>query len=275
MSESWRSILERAAENLSIDLDQMAAPAFGPAQAGMPRPRRLSPQLSFAESRALLAQELQAFSPQPQKAPPAPPAAPWVAPETALTVPVTASEQKAQPAHTQSRKRTPWLNIFATILSAVITGGMTTYLLLAHGGVGKEKMLALAAYVDQGFSAAGMANNRAAPVASANAAAVANRSTEDALMERASYQLKHGDGEGGRAVFEALASHGSLRAAFALAESYDPAKLSQHSSWGLRSDIRLARKWYKKASELGSVAAYERLRDLEKRASLQQKAAKL
>jgi hypothetical protein len=272
MSESWRSILERAAENLSIDLDQMAAPAFGHTQAAMPRPRRLSPQLSFAESRALLAQELQAFSPQPQKAPPA---APWVAPGTALTVPVTASEQKAQPARTQSRKRTPWLNIFATILSAVITGGMTTYLLLAHGGVGKERVLALAAYVDQGFGAAAMANNRAAPAASANAAAVANRSTEDALMERASYQLKHGDGEGGRAVFEALASHGSLRAAFALAESYDPAKLSQHSSWGLRSDIRLARKWYKKASELGSVAAYERLRDLEKRASLQQKAAKL
>jgi len=272
MSESWRSILERAAENLSIDLDHMAAPAFGHAQATMPRPRRLSPQLSFAESRALLAQELQAFSPQPQKAPPA---APCMAAGTALTVPVTASEQKAQPARTQSRKRTPWLNIFATILSAVITGGMTTYLLLAHGGVGKEKVLALAAYVDQGFSAAGMANNPGAPAASMSAAAVANRSTEDALMERASYQLKHGDGEGGRAVFEALASHGSLRAAFALAESYDPAKLSQHSSWGLRSDIRLARKWYKKASELGSVAAYERLRDLEKRASLQQKAAKL
>jgi TPR repeat protein len=275
MSESWRSILERAAENLSIDLDQMAAPAFSHAQAAMPRPRRLSPQLSFAESRARLAQELQAFSPQPQKAPQAPLAAPLVAAGTALTVPVTAPEQMAQPARAQSRKRTPWLNIFATILSAVITGGMTTYLLLAHGGVGKENLLALATYVNQGFSAAGMANSHAAPAASMSAAAVANRSTEDALMERAAYQLKRGDGESGRAVFEALASHGSLRAAFALAESYDPAKLSQHGGWGLRSDIRLARKWYKKASELGSVAAYERLRDLEKRASLQQKAAKL
>ena len=133
----------------------------------------------------------------------------------------------------------------------------------------------MAAYVDHGFGAAAMANNRAAPAVSTSAAAVANRSTEDALLERASYQLKHGDGDGGRAVFEALASHGSLRAAFALAESYDPAKLSQHSGWRLRSDIRLARRWYKKASELGSVAAYERLRDLEKSASLQQKAAKL
>lgn len=272
MSESWRSILERAAENLSIDLDQMAAPALSHAQAPTLGPRRLSPQLSFAESRERLARELQAFSPQPQKAPPA---APRVAPSTALTVPVTASKQKVQPARAQSRKRTPWLNIFATILSAVITGGMTTYLLLAHGGVGKEELLALAAYVDQGFGAAGVANNRAAPAVSTSVAAVVNRSTEDALMERASYQLKHGDGEGGRAVFEVLANHGSLRGAFALAETYDPAKLSQHSDWGLRSDIRLAREWYKKASELGSLAAYERLRDIEKRASRQQKAAKL
>src|SRR6516162_3675944 len=102
MSESWRSILERAAENLSIDLDQMAAPAFSHAQPAMPGPRRLSPQLSFAESRALLARELQAFSPPPQKASPA---APRVAPGTALTVPVKASKQKVQPARTQSRKR--------------------------------------------------------------------------------------------------------------------------------------------------------------------------
>lgn len=94
-------------------------------------------------------------------------------------------------------------------------------------------------------------------------------------MERASYQLKHGDGEGGRAVFEVLANHGSPRGALALAETYDPAKLAQHTDWRLKSDVRVAREWYKRASELGSLAAYERLRDLDKRASLQQKAAKL
>ncbi len=94
-------------------------------------------------------------------------------------------------------------------------------------------------------------------------------------MERASYQMANGDGPGGRAVFEVLASHGSMRGAFALAETYDPAKLARHADWRLMPDIRLARQWYKKASELGSVSAYERLRDLDKRASLPQKAAKL
>ena len=57
MSESWRNILERAAGNLSIELDQMAAPAFSHASAVSFRSRRLSPQLSFAESRELLARE--------------------------------------------------------------------------------------------------------------------------------------------------------------------------------------------------------------------------
>jgi hypothetical protein len=261
MSESWRNILERAAGNLSIELDQMAAPAFSHAPAVSFRARRLSPQLSFAESRELLARELQAFSPQPQKTPPA---EPRIEPGRALTVPVMEPIQKKQPVRIP-RKRTPWQNLFATVLSAVITGGMTAYLLLAHGGVQKEQVLAFAAYVDQNFRSAGEASNYAAPVASASVPAVANRATEDSLIERASFQLKHGDGEGGRAVFEVLASHGSVRGAFALAETYDPAKLAQHADWQLKPDIRLARQWYNKASELGSLPAYERLRDLDKR----------
>jgi TPR repeat protein len=172
--------------------------------------------------------------------------------------------QKKQPVRIP-QKSTPWQNIFATMLSAAITGSMTAYLLLAHGGVQKEQVLAFAAYVDQGFRSAGEASDHAAPIASPSAPAVVNRTTEDSLMERASYQLKHGDGEGGRAVFEVLASHGSLRGAFALAETYDPAKLAQHADWQLKPDIRLARQWYNKASELGSLPAYERLRDLDKR----------
>ena len=84
-------------------------------------------------------------------------------------------------------------------------------------------------------------------------------------MTRASYQLNHGDGEDGRAVYQVLASHGSLRGAFALAETYDPARLAQHAEWELKADIRVARAWYKKASELGSLPAYERLKELDKR----------
>jgi TPR repeat protein len=183
--------------------------------------------------------------------------------------------QKKQPVRIP-RKRTPWQNMFATILSAVITGGMTAYLFLAHGGVRKEEIQALAAYIDQGFRSAVEASDHTAPIASSRAPAVVNPTTEDSLMERASYQLKHGDVEGGRAVFEVLANHGSPRGAFALAETYDPAKLAQHADWRLAPDIHLARKWYNKASELGSLPAYERLRDLDKvGASLQQSAARL
>ena len=260
MSESWRNILERAAGNLSIELDQMAAPAFSHASAVSFRSRRLSPQLSFAESRELLARELQAFAPQPQKTQPE---APRIEPSRALTVPVMVPIQEKQPVRIP-RKRTPWQNMFATILSAVITGGMTAYLLLAHGGVQKEQVLAFAAYVDQSFRSAGEASDHAAPIASPSAPAVVNRTTEDSLMERAFYQLTHGDSEGGRAVFEVLANRGSPRGAFALAETYDPAKLAQHADWRLKPDIRLARQWYNKASELGCLPAYERLRDLDK-----------
>ena len=263
MSESWRNILERAAGNLSIELDQMATPAFSHAPAVSFRSRRLSPQLSFAESRELLARELQAFSPPLQKTQPE---VPRIEPSRALTVPGMVPIQKKQPVRIP-RRRTPWQNIFATILSAAITGGMTSYLLLAHGGVQKEQVLAFAAYVDQSFRPAGEANDHAAPIASPSAPAVVNRTTENSLMERASYQLAHGDGGGGRAVFEVLASHGSLQGAFALAETYDPVKLAQHTDWRLTPDIRLARQWYKKASELGSLPAYERLRDLDKRAT--------
>jgi hypothetical protein len=268
MSESWRSILERAAENLSIELDQMTAPAFSHAHAATLGGRRLSPQLSFAESRELLARELQVSSAQRSRL-----AERRVEASTALTVPVTASKPKVQPSRTQPRKRTFWQTFFATMLSAVITGGLTAYVLLAQGVFGKEEILAFAAYADQGFT--GDEAQPAALNASLNGAAVVNRSTENALFERASYQLRHGDGEGGRAVFEVLANHGSPRGAFALAETYDPARLAEHADWGLKSDMRLARQWYKRASELGSLPAYDRLRDLDKRASLPQKAEKL
>ncbi len=194
---------------------------------------------------------------------------------TALTVPVTAPTQKSPPTRTR-RKRTPWQNVLATLLSAILTGGLTAYFLLAQGELGKEEVLAFAAYADQAFHTAGEENGNAPSIASVSAAAVVSRSTEDALMERASYQMSHGDGEGGRAVFEVLAHHGSLRGAFALAETYDPGALAQHADWGLKSDIRAAREWYKKASELGSLSAYERLKGLEKRAaSLPQRGAQL
>ena len=268
MSESWRNILERAAENLAIDLDQMAAPAFSHAHAAPLGSRRLSPQLSFAESRELLARELQAFSAQPREEAPM---APRPQASTALTIPVTASKQKKELARAP-RKQTRWAGMVASFFSAALMGGLTAYLLLAQGDFRREAASVFAAYADQGS----ISGEASASLTSASEAGVVNRSTEDTLLTRASYQLSKGDGEAARAVFEVLANRGSLRGAFALAETYDPAKLAQHAHWGLKSDIRLARAWYKKASELGSLAAYERLKGLEKRAaSLQPKAAQL
>ena len=267
MSESWRNILERAAENLAIDLDQMAAPAFSHVQAAPLGSRRLSPQLSFAESRELLARELQAFSAQSRAEAPM---APRLQVSTALTIPVTALKRRKELGRAP-RKQTRWAGMVASCFSAALMGGLTAYLLLAQGDFRREAASIFAAYADQGA-----VSGEASALASASEAGVVNRSTEDTLLTRASYQLSKGDGEAARAVFEVLANRGSLRGAFALAETYDPAKLAQHANWGLKSDIRLARAWYKKASELGSLAAYERLKGLEKRAaSLQPKAAQL
>lgn len=264
MSDSWRAILERAAENLSVDLDQIAAPAFSHAQAASYAPRRLSPQLSFAESRELLARELQAFSHEQTSRPTRPR---WET-ATALTVPVAAPKQKRAPAR-NPRKRGALQNLMATVLSAALTGGLAAYFLLAHGQFGESGATAFEAYASSNVSAA------SAGPASVASAGVVNRATEDALMDRASYQLAYGDGESGRAVYEILADHGSVRGAFALAETYDPAMLAQHPSWKLTADIRLARLWYKKAAGLGSLSASERLRALDQRASLPGKAARL
>ncbi len=136
MTESWRNILERAAENLSIELEQTAAPIFrhahatpiGRAPAG---PRRLSPQLSFAESRDMLARELMALSAQvreEQKAASQRPASQV----TALTVPVTAPRKEAQPKRPQSPRRPAWRNVVVVSVSGLIIG-LAGYLFLGQG----------------------------------------------------------------------------------------------------------------------------------------------
>lgn len=63
MPESWRNILERAAANLSIELDTKMGPAFRQQPGGWPAARRpVHRPISPMESRELLAQELEAIS---------------------------------------------------------------------------------------------------------------------------------------------------------------------------------------------------------------------
>ncbi|MGO8952002.1 MAG: hypothetical protein ACLPWS_22850 [Rhodomicrobium sp.] len=68
MADSWRNILERAAANLSIDLDKKASAGLGRQPAGWPgQGRPASQPRTFVESRNLLARELDAISGQTPK----------------------------------------------------------------------------------------------------------------------------------------------------------------------------------------------------------------
>ncbi len=63
-----------------------------------------------------------------------------------------------------------------------------------------------------------------------------------------------------RMIFQPAAEAGDPVAAFALAETYDPLVLNKlNAKGGITPDVGLAQTWYKKAKDLGSVAATERL----------------
>ena len=92
----------------------------------------------------MLARELQAISGARRMKPA--PARSHAA--TALTVPVIAPRQKHQPSQ-RPRKRTPVQSTLAAIFSAVLTGGLAAYILMAQGEFGKAADETFAAYVQQ------------------------------------------------------------------------------------------------------------------------------
>ncbi len=65
-----------------------------------------------------------------------------------------------------------------------------------------------------------------------------------------------------RAILTRIAQAGDSRAAFMLAETYDPISLAKRQLLPAESDIELARIWYRKASALGSPEAPGRLERL-------------
>jgi hypothetical protein len=67
---------------------------------------------------------------------------------------------------------------------------------------------------------------------------------------------------GARAIFLRLAQNGDSRAAFLLAETYDPIALAKHQLLPPESDLEKARIWYRRASEHGSPEANGRLERL-------------
>ena len=72
--------------------------------------------------------------------------------------------------------------------------------------------------------------------------------------------MANGDVTAARMMFERAAEAGEAAAAFALAETYDPAVLRRlRLRGGIAPDVALARRWYEKARDLGSIAAPERI----------------
>jgi hypothetical protein len=79
------------------------------------------------------------------------------------------------------------------------------------------------------------------------------------LLRRGEQFVAKGDLAAARSLFERAAEAGDARAAFALAETYDPIVLMRRGEKGFAPDIAEARAWYERAREFGSREASERL----------------
>jgi hypothetical protein len=112
------------------------------------------------------------------------------------------------------------------------------------------------------------AAQRAAPLATGARTALpssAARPREDASeiaakMKIGADLMAHGDIAAARMMFQRAAEAGEAAGAFALAETYDPAVLGKlRLRGGIAPDLELARSWYEKARDLGSIAAPDRI----------------
>jgi hypothetical protein len=95
------------------------------------------------------------------------------------------------------------------------------------------------------------------------AAETAGRVAEIArLMARANALLAQGDIASARIVLERAVDLGSAKAAFALAETYDPIVLDAWRTFGTLGDIARAKQLYAKAKAGGVQEAQDRLNAL-------------
>lgn len=79
------------------------------------------------------------------------------------------------------------------------------------------------------------------------------------LMRRGQEFLATGDISSARLMFKRAAEAHDARAAFALATTYDPLVLERTTVIGVKPDVGMARRWYERAKEYGSVEAPRRL----------------
>ncbi|WP_114943234.1 hypothetical protein [Microvirga calopogonii] len=99
------------------------------------------------------------------------------------------------------------------------------------------------------------------PEPKAGASAEAPR-VDDRLMKRAEELFRKGDVSAARLLFERAMDGGNARAAFLLAETFDPNVLSRLGVLGIRGDAGKAREYYARARALGIAQAGERMEAL-------------
>jgi len=80
------------------------------------------------------------------------------------------------------------------------------------------------------------------------------------LIARSQKLVSEGDVGAARTLLQRAAEAGDARAALALGSTYDPIMLTILQARGVTADAFLARFWYRKASELGSEEAQQRLK---------------
>jgi hypothetical protein len=82
------------------------------------------------------------------------------------------------------------------------------------------------------------------------------------LLGRSTDFLKTGDFAAARILLRRAAETGSAEAALMLGKTFDPLYLREVGAIGIQPDIEQCRRWYEKATELGSEAAAQRLANL-------------
>jgi TPR repeat protein len=85
---------------------------------------------------------------------------------------------------------------------------------------------------------------------------------DDRLTIRAEELFRKGDVSGARLLLERALGGGNARAAFVLAETFDPNVLSKLGVVGIRGDNAKAREFYARARAMGIAQAGERLEAL-------------
>jgi TPR repeat protein len=83
------------------------------------------------------------------------------------------------------------------------------------------------------------------------------------LMTRARSLMTIGDIAAARLLLERAANAQDATAAFLLAQTFDPAVLGTRDTRSITSDVAAAREWYRKAAQLGSAEARQRLAQLQ------------